>query len=90
MQRLTACAVANLCVSAHNQRLLIECNGIKPLVALANSAAEPELAAQCMRALANLAVSAEYRPNMLQAKALPLLVTTLQQAQLQGGGLVRG
>ena len=23
---------------------------------------------------------------MLQAKALPLLVTTLQQAQLQGGG----
>ena len=90
VQRLTACAVANLCVSAHNQRLLIECNGIKPLVALASSAAEPELAAQCMRALANLAVSAEYRPNMLQAKALPLLVTTLQQAQLQGGGLVRG
>ena len=86
VQRLTACAVANLCVSAHNQRLLIECNGIKPLVALANSAAEPELAAQCMRALANLAVSAEYRPNMLQAKALPLLITTLQQAQLQGGG----
>ena len=46
VQRLTACAVANLCVSAHNQRLLIECNGIKPLVALASSAAEPELAAQ--------------------------------------------
>ena len=51
MQRLTACAVANLCVSAHNQRLLIECNGIKPLVALANSAADPELASQCMLGL---------------------------------------
>ena len=86
VQRLTACAVANLCVSAHNQRLLIECNGIKPLVSLATSAAEPELASQCMRGLANLAVTPEYRPNMLQAKVLALLVRSLEQAQLQGGG----
>ena len=39
-----------------------------------------------MRALANLAVSAEYRPSMLQARALPLMVRTLREAQLQGGG----
>ena len=55
-------------------------------MALCNSAAEPELASQCMRGLANLAVTPKYRPNMLQAKVLALLVKTLQQAQLQGGG----
>ena len=37
-----------------------------------------------MRAIANLAVSADYRPNILQAKALPLAVSMLRNAQLQG------
>ena len=86
VKRLTACAIANLLVSAHNQRLLLECNGIKPLVGLALESPEAELASQCMRALANLAVSADYRPSMLQARALPLMVRTLREAQLQGGG----
>ncbi len=71
VKRLTACAIANLLVSAHNQRLLLECNGVKPLVGLAMEAPEAELASQCMRALANLAVSAEYRPNLLQAPTPP-------------------
>jgi hypothetical protein len=44
------------------------------------------LQAQCMRAIANLAVSADYRPNILQAKALPLAVSMLRNAQLQGSG----
>ena len=39
-----------------------------------------------MRAIANLAVSADYRPNILQAKALPLAVSMLRNAQLQGSG----
>ena len=68
VRRLTACAVANLLVSAHNQRLLLECNGIRPLVSLASEAIEPELHAQCMRAIANLAVTPEYRANLLQAR----------------------
>ena len=43
VRRLTASAVANLLVSSHNQRLVIECNGIKPLVSLCQEAPEPEL-----------------------------------------------
>ena len=39
-----------------------------------------------MRAIANLAVTADYRPNILQAKALPLAVSMLRNAQLQGSG----
>ena len=39
-----------------------------------------------MRAIANLAASADYRPNILQAKALPLAVSMLRNAQLQGSG----
>ena len=39
-----------------------------------------------MRAISNLAVSADYRPNILQAKALPLAVSMLRNAQLQGSG----
>ena len=46
VRRLTASAVANLLVSSHNQRLVIECNGIKPLVSLCQEAPEPELQAQ--------------------------------------------
>ena len=68
VRRLTAAAVANLLVSTHNQRLLLECNGVKPLVFLAQEALEPELQAPCMRAIANLAVTPEYRPNLLQAR----------------------
>ena len=86
VRRLTAAAVANLLVSSHNQRLLLECNGVKPLVALAQEALEPELQAQCMRAIANLAVTPEYRPNLLQARALSLIVSTLRGAQMQEGG----
>ena len=41
VRRLTASAVANLLVSSHNQRLVIECNGIKPLVSLCQEAPEP-------------------------------------------------
>ena len=54
-----------------NQRLLLECNGVKPLVSLAQEAPEPELQAQCMRALANLAVTPEYRASLLQARPCP-------------------
>jgi hypothetical protein len=87
VRRLTAAAVANLLVSPHNQRLVLECNGIKPLVTLAQEGAiEPELQAQCMRAIANLAVTAEYRPNLLQARALALVVGTLRGAQMQSDG----
>ena len=82
VRRLTASAVANLLVSSHNQRLLLECNGVKPIVALAATAPEPELQAQCMRAIANLAVSPEYRPAILQPKALPLLVGCLRDTSL--------
>ena len=86
VRRLTAAAVANLLVSAHNQRLLLECNGVKPLVALAQEALEPELQSQCMRAIANLAVTPEYRANLLQARVLPLIVGTLRGAQQQSQG----
>ena len=86
VRRLTAAAVANLLVSAHNQRLLLECNGVKPLVALAHEALEPELQAQCMRAIANLAVTPDYRANLLQARTLPLIVQTLKAAQMHSGG----
>eukprot|EP00966_Prymnesium_polylepis_P182099 4218217-Prymnesium_polylepis.1 len=86
VRRLTASAIANLLVSGHNQRLLLECNGIKALVALAHEAAQPELQAQCMRALANIAVSPEYRSNILQAKVLPLLVGALDSAVLSDSG----
>ena len=67
VRRLTAAAVANLLVSAHNQRLLLECNGIKPLVNLAAESPERELQAECVRAIANLAVSPQYRTNISQA-----------------------
>ena len=86
VRRLTTAAIANLLVSGHNQRLLLECNGVKPLVALAQEALEPELQGQCMRAIANLAVTPEYRANLLQARTLPLLVSTLKGAQMQQGG----
>ena len=33
-----------------------------------------------------MSVSADYRPNILQAKALPLAVSMLRNAQLQGSG----
>ena len=70
VRRLTASAVANLLHSAHNQRLLLECNGVKPLVALASEALEPELHSQCMRAIANLAVTPEYRVRRAGARTL--------------------
>jgi len=84
--RLAAAAVANLLVSAHNQRLLLECNGVKPIVALAHDAVESALQGQCMRAIANLAVTPEYRTNLLQARVMPILVGTLKQAELLEGG----
>ena len=39
-----------------------------------------------MRAIANLAVTPEYRANLLQARALPLIIATLRGAQLHEGG----
>ena len=91
-RRLAATALANLVISTHNQRLLIECGGLRDLVSAASisgaaspnptasgAADSPALRSECLRALANLAVSPSVRKELLSAKVLPVAIRTLQE-----------